>query len=164
MQLSSNPITVWQVPDAVDTVVCALDDGWGYHPIHVELFPEIRKLCNVAFVGYISEYLNYLFIYILSFLSRCRLTLGGKNRHLSERSGRGLSWGEVGSQPFLNHILPLSRSICNVLNSLLLPLHCPLSIQSIFCMHHYRMFMIPVNYNVFSLITVHVPSLVGFTH
>ena len=37
------------MPDAVDTVVCALDDGWRYHPKHVELFPEIRKLCNVAY-------------------------------------------------------------------------------------------------------------------
>jgi len=36
------------VPDAVDTVVCAPDDGWKYHPKHVEQFPEINKLCNVA--------------------------------------------------------------------------------------------------------------------
>jgi len=43
------------VPNAVDTVVCAPDDGWRYHPKHVEKFPEINKLCNVAFVGYISE-------------------------------------------------------------------------------------------------------------
>ena len=35
-----------QVPDAVDTVVCS-DDGWRYHPKHVEQFPEINKLCNV---------------------------------------------------------------------------------------------------------------------
>ena len=37
-----------QVPDAVDTVVCAPDGGWRYHPKHVERFPEINKLCNVA--------------------------------------------------------------------------------------------------------------------
>ena len=37
-----------QVPDAVDTVVCAPDDGWRYHAKHVEQFPEINKLCNVA--------------------------------------------------------------------------------------------------------------------
>jgi hypothetical protein len=42
---SSNGLTV---PDAVDTVVCAPDDGWRYHPKHVEQFPEINKLCNVA--------------------------------------------------------------------------------------------------------------------
>ena len=28
-----------QVPGAVDTVVCAPDDGWRYHPKHVEQFP-----------------------------------------------------------------------------------------------------------------------------
>jgi len=49
-------ITVWQIPDAVDTVVCAPDDGWRYHPKHVEQFPE--KINCVAFhlVGYILEY------------------------------------------------------------------------------------------------------------
>ena len=36
------------MPDAADTVVCAPDDGWRYHPKHVEQFPEINKLCNVA--------------------------------------------------------------------------------------------------------------------
>jgi hypothetical protein len=39
---------VWQIPDAVDTVVYAPDDGWKYHPKHVEQFPNINKLCNVA--------------------------------------------------------------------------------------------------------------------
>jgi hypothetical protein len=39
---------VWQIPDTVDTVVCAPDDGWKYHPKHVEQFPDINKLCNVA--------------------------------------------------------------------------------------------------------------------
>ena len=34
--------------DAVDTVVCAPDDGWRYHPKHVEQFPEINKVCNVT--------------------------------------------------------------------------------------------------------------------
>jgi hypothetical protein len=36
------------MPDAVDTVVRAPDDGWGYHPKRVEQFPEINKLCYVA--------------------------------------------------------------------------------------------------------------------
>ena len=39
---------VWQVPDTVDTVVCAPDDGGRYHPKHVEQFPDIKKLSNVA--------------------------------------------------------------------------------------------------------------------
>jgi hypothetical protein len=38
---SSNGVTI---PDAVDTVVCAPDDGWWYHPKHVEQFPDINKL------------------------------------------------------------------------------------------------------------------------
>jgi hypothetical protein len=32
----------------VDTVVCAPDDGWKYHPKHVEQFPDINKLCDVV--------------------------------------------------------------------------------------------------------------------
>jgi hypothetical protein len=39
---------VWLISDAVDTVVCAPDDGWKYHPKHVEQLPDINKLCNVA--------------------------------------------------------------------------------------------------------------------
>jgi hypothetical protein len=34
--------------DAVDTVVCAPDDRWWYHPKYVEEFPDINKLCNIA--------------------------------------------------------------------------------------------------------------------
>jgi len=49
-------ITVWQVPDTVDTVVCAPDDGWRYHPKNVQRFPDINKLRDVAFFGYILEY------------------------------------------------------------------------------------------------------------
>ena len=39
------------------TLVCAPDDGWTYHPKHVEQFPDINKLCNVASCWiYILEY------------------------------------------------------------------------------------------------------------
>jgi hypothetical protein len=41
-------VTVWQIPDAVDTVVCAPDDGWKYHPKHAEQFSDINKPCNFA--------------------------------------------------------------------------------------------------------------------
>ena len=41
-------VTVWQILDAVDTDVCAPDDGWKYHPKHVEQFRDINELCNVA--------------------------------------------------------------------------------------------------------------------
>jgi hypothetical protein len=33
-------VTVWQIPDAADTVVCTPDDGWRYHPKHVEQSPD----------------------------------------------------------------------------------------------------------------------------
>ena len=56
---NSVAVTVWQVPDAVDTVVCAPDDGWRYIPKHVEHFPEINKPCNVASCWiYITIYLR----------------------------------------------------------------------------------------------------------
>ena len=49
---------VWQVPDTVDTAICAPDDGCRYHTKHVEHFPEINKLCNVASCWiYITIYL-----------------------------------------------------------------------------------------------------------
>jgi hypothetical protein len=45
--------------DAVDTVVCAPDDGWKYHSKIVEQFPDINKLCNVASCWiYIGIYLR----------------------------------------------------------------------------------------------------------
>jgi hypothetical protein len=50
---------VRQIPDAVDTVVCATDDGWKYHPKHVEQFPHIDKLCN-AVSCWIYEYIGIL--------------------------------------------------------------------------------------------------------
>jgi hypothetical protein len=42
---SSNGVTNTR---CVDTVVCAPDDGWQYHPKHAEQFPDINKLCYVA--------------------------------------------------------------------------------------------------------------------
>jgi hypothetical protein len=42
-------VTVWQISDAVDRVVCVPDDGWKYHQKHVEQFPDVNKLCNVAY-------------------------------------------------------------------------------------------------------------------
>ena len=48
--------TVWQIPDAVDTVVCTPDDRWWYHPKHVEQFPDIINRVTLHLVGYILEY------------------------------------------------------------------------------------------------------------
>ena len=45
-------LTVWQIPDAVDTVVCAPDDGWWYHPKHVEQFPDKINCVTLHLVGY----------------------------------------------------------------------------------------------------------------
>jgi len=42
-------IAVWQIPDAVDTLVFAPDDGWWYHPKHVEQFPD--KINCVTFAS-----------------------------------------------------------------------------------------------------------------
>jgi hypothetical protein len=36
------------MPDTVDTMIWAPDDGWRKHPKHVEQFTDINKLYNVA--------------------------------------------------------------------------------------------------------------------
>ena len=41
---------------AVDTVVCAPDDGWRYHPKHVEQFPDKINCVTLLLIGYILEY------------------------------------------------------------------------------------------------------------
>jgi len=50
---SSNGVTK---TDAVDTVVCAPDDGWRYHPKHVEQIPDKINYVMLHLVGYILEY------------------------------------------------------------------------------------------------------------
>jgi hypothetical protein len=39
------------IPDAVDTVVCALDDGWRYHPKHAQQFPDKINCVTLHLVG-----------------------------------------------------------------------------------------------------------------
>jgi hypothetical protein len=47
---------LWRrTPDAVDTVVCAPDDGWRYHQKHVEQFPDKINGVMWHFVGCILE-------------------------------------------------------------------------------------------------------------
>jgi len=48
--------TAEQIPDAVDTAVFAPDDGWCYHPKHVEQFPDKINCVTLYLVGYILEY------------------------------------------------------------------------------------------------------------
>jgi len=43
------------IPYAVDIVVCAPDDGWWYHPKHVEQFPDNINCVTLHLVGYILE-------------------------------------------------------------------------------------------------------------
>ena len=43
----------WPVPDAVDTVICAPDDGWRNHLKHVEQFTD--KLCIFIIVRVIKS-------------------------------------------------------------------------------------------------------------
>jgi len=62
-------VTVWQIPDAVDTVVCAPDYGWRYHPKHVQQFPDINKLCKVASCW---VYIGICFLDLRDFFLCCR--------------------------------------------------------------------------------------------
>jgi hypothetical protein len=48
MQLYTVYLYLETALNVVDAVVCTPDDGWIYHPKHVEQFPDINKLCNVA--------------------------------------------------------------------------------------------------------------------
>ena len=60
--------------------MCAPDDGWGYHPKHVEQFPDINKLCNLHLVGYILEYkkkLNFCEDWKTHNLHKCLISVLG---------------------------------------------------------------------------------------
>jgi hypothetical protein len=48
--------TVWQIPDAVDTVVCDPDEGWCYHPKYIEQFSDKINCVTLHLVGYVLEY------------------------------------------------------------------------------------------------------------
>jgi hypothetical protein len=56
--LSQVVVTVWQIPDAVVTVVCAPNDGLWYHSKHVEQFPDEINCVTLHLVGYRLEYSN----------------------------------------------------------------------------------------------------------
>jgi hypothetical protein len=44
------------MPDAVDEVLCAPDDGWRHHPKYVEQFPDKINCVTLHPFGYILEY------------------------------------------------------------------------------------------------------------
>jgi hypothetical protein len=54
-------VTVWQKPDAVDTVVWAAEDGWWYHQKHVEHFPDKINCVMLHPVGYILKFSPQIF-------------------------------------------------------------------------------------------------------
>jgi hypothetical protein len=54
--IAAGSTKVRQIPDAVETVVCAPDDGWKYHPKHVEQFPDKINCVTLYLFGYILEY------------------------------------------------------------------------------------------------------------
>ena len=49
-------VTVWHITDAVDTMVCAPDDGWRYYSKHVKQFPDIINCIILHLIRYILEY------------------------------------------------------------------------------------------------------------
>jgi len=51
-------ITVSSMPDTVDTVIWAPDDGWRYHPKHEEQITDINKLYIVASCWIIIDTMN----------------------------------------------------------------------------------------------------------
>ena len=53
-----------QIPDDVETVVCAPDDGWWYNAKYVEQFPDKINCVMLHLVGYIYilEYTPHRFI------------------------------------------------------------------------------------------------------
>jgi hypothetical protein len=52
---------LWQIPDAVETVVCVSDVGWWYHPKYLEQFPNKIICVTLHFVGYVLEYAINIF-------------------------------------------------------------------------------------------------------
>jgi len=53
------------MPDIVDTVIWAPDDGWKYHPKHVEQFADINKLYIVASCWKIIDTYDQIFKHVL---------------------------------------------------------------------------------------------------
>ena len=45
------------ISGAVNAVVCVPDDGWRYHPKHVEQIPDKINCVTLHLVGYILEYI-----------------------------------------------------------------------------------------------------------
>ena len=55
-------VTVWQIPDPVDTVVCVPDDGRGTTRKHVEQFPDKINRVMLHLVGYHHHHHHHHYI------------------------------------------------------------------------------------------------------
>jgi hypothetical protein len=69
---------VWQIPDAVDTFVCAPDDGWSYYPKHAEQFPGKINCVTLHLVGYIIEYNLFCYKSTIKLLYNHVILLAGR--------------------------------------------------------------------------------------
>jgi len=67
---SSHPVNVSIMPDTVDTVIWAPDDGWRYHPKQVQQFADINKLFIVASCWIIIA-TYYAMLGLLNIISYC---------------------------------------------------------------------------------------------
>jgi len=74
-------VTVWQIPDAVDTVVCPPDDGWWYHPKHVEQFPDKINCVTLHLIGYLLEQNNQFNIILPSMPRHSKRSLSVRFPH-----------------------------------------------------------------------------------
>jgi hypothetical protein len=85
-QYISNKMQNYTVYLYLNTVVCAPDDGWKYHPKHVEQFPDINKLCDVASF-WIYSYIGILLgAHPILHISRIRVNvLNSLNIHFTIR-------------------------------------------------------------------------------
>ena len=103
-------VMVWQIPDAVDTVVCIPDDGWWYHPKHVEQFPScwiyiriflwcpdpwmLNRKCMLL-VHRLGKLLS-CFVWLWGIVSRGTLFHWGQSDQGVEKSGTWSGWWLVG--------------------------------------------------------------------
>jgi hypothetical protein len=81
---------VRKISDAVDKVVFAPDDGWKYHPNHVEQFPDINKLFNVA-SSWIYDYIGILLgVHYILHISRIMVKINGNRQQDKETAAKRL--------------------------------------------------------------------------
>jgi hypothetical protein len=62
-------VTPLLLPDNVNTVVCASDDGWRCHLKHVEQFPDLIKPCKVASCWIYFGIVSIIYLTLLQTLS-----------------------------------------------------------------------------------------------